>query len=204
MYISSKGIRRMIKILGFTGSLRRGSYNMAALRAARELLPEDAALEIADLSPIPFFNEDVEAEGMPGAVLDFRQKIADADALLISTPEYNFSIPPVLKNALDWASRGADTPLPGKPLAIMSASPGMLGGARVQYHLRQVLVGLDLKVLNKPEVFIARANRKFDEAGVLTDERTQKAITRLLAALVESVRELRLIKAQKAAPPAET
>jgi len=179
----------MVQILGFTGSLRKGSYNMAALRAARELLPEGAALEIADLSAIPFFNEDLEAEGVPEAVSDFKEKIAGADALLIATPEYNFSIPPVLKNALDWASRGDDTPLPGKPLAIMSASPGMLGGARVQYHLRQVCAGLDMQTLNKPEVFITRAHTKFDEAGKLIDERTRGAIARLLAALAESVRK---------------
>jgi len=162
---------------------------MAALRAAGKLLPEDAALEIADLSEIPFFNEDMEAEGTPQAVTLFKEKIAQADALLIATPEYNFSIPPVLKNALDWASRGDDTPVKGKPLAILSASPGMLGGARVQYHLRQVCTSLDMKTLNKPEVFITRANTKIDENGDLTDERTLSAIARLLAALVESARE---------------
>ena len=184
----------MIKILGFTGSLRRKSYNMAALRAAKGLLPEGAELEIADLSKLPFFNEDVEAEGTPGVVDDFKGKIANADALLIATPEYNFSIPPVLKNALDWASRGSDSPLKGKPLAIMSASPGMLGGARVQYHLRQVCVGLDLKTLNKPEVFISRANKKFNEDGEITDDYTQRAIAKLLAALVDSVKETRSIR----------
>lgn len=175
-----------IRILGFTGSLRRNSYNMAALRAAQTLVPENAELEIADLSQIPFFNEDVEAVGIPGVVADFKKKIAQADALLIATPEYNFSIPPVLKNALDWASRGDDSPFPGKPLAIMSASPGMLGGARVQYHLRQVCVQLDLKTLNKPEVFIPRADKKFNEEGELTDEFTKKAIARLLAALADA------------------
>ena len=178
----------MIRILGFTGSLRRGSYNMAALRAAGKLLPEGAALEIADLSEIPFFNEDLEAEGTPQPVTVFKTKIAQADALLIATPEYNFSIPPVLKNALDWASRGDETPVKGKPLAIMSASPGMLGGARVQYHLRQVLVGLDVRTLNNPEVFITRADKKFDEAGNLADEPTRAAVARLLTALVESAR----------------
>ncbi len=174
-----------IKIVGFTGSLRRNSYNKAALRAAQKLLPEDAVLDIIDLSDIPFFNEDVEAQGLPDAVAVFKKKLSEADAILISTPEYNFSIPPVLKNALDWASRGDVLPLYGKPLAIMSASPSMLGGARVQYHLRQVCVSLNLIPLNKPEVFIANASTKFDEEGNLTDERTKKAIAGLLEALVQ-------------------
>lgn len=178
-----------IKILGLSGSLRKQSYNTAALRAAKELLPSGAALEIADLSMIPFFNEDVEAEGMPAAVADFRQKIAAADALLLATPEYNYSIPPVLKNALDWASRGNDNPLNGKLAAIMSASPGMFGGARAQYHLRQVCVVLNLQLFNRPEVFIMKAHEKFDAEGKLTDEYTRNAIARLLQALVDQVKQ---------------
>lgn len=180
---------KAIKILGLTGSLRRGSYNMAALRAAKELLPEGAAMEIADLSGVPFLNEDEESRGVPAAVAAFKQSVKDADALLISTPEYNFSIPPVLKNALDWASRGDDAPVRGKPLAIMSASPGFLGGARVQYQLRQMCVALDMKTLNKPEVFIGGAHEKFDENGRLKDERTRQAISSLLSALADSVRK---------------
>lgn len=180
-----------VKILAFTGSLRRNSFNKSALRAASKLLPEGVSLEIVDLAPIPFFNEDLEAEGIPPIVVDFKNKIAAADALLISTPEYNYSIPPVLKNALDWASRGNDSPLNGKPLAIMSASPGMFGGARAQYHLRQVCVVLNLKVLNKPEVFIMSAHTKFDQDGNLTDDYTRKAITNLVKALVDEVKALR-------------
>jgi len=176
-----------ITILGFTGSLRQGSYNKAALRAAKELMPEGAVLNIVELGDIPFLNEDLEAEGIPQVVVDFKSKIADADALLIATPEYNYSIPPVLKNALDWASRGKDSPLSGKPAVIISASPGMLGGARVQYHLRQVCVSLNLLLINKPEVFIGNANTKFDEKGNLTDERTKNSISRVLEALVEIV-----------------
>lgn len=171
-----------VKILAFTGSLRRGSYNMAALKAAKELLPEGAEMEIADISSLPLLNEDKE-DPMPQAVAEFRNKIKNADAMLISTPEYNFSIPPALKNALDWASRGDDPPVKGKTAAIMSASTGMLGGARVQYHLRQVLTALDIRAINKPEVFISKAHTKFDERGALTDERTEKQIIKLLAAL---------------------
>lgn len=178
----------VIKIAGLAGSLREGSYNKAALIAARNLLPQNAVLEIIDLADLPFFNEDIEARGLPTSVVDFKEKLSEADAILISTPEYNFSIPPVLKNGLDWASRGDVLPLYGKPLGMMSASPSMLGGARVQYHLRQVCVALNLIPLNKPEVFIANANTKFDNAGNLTDEKTKKIIKDLLQALVTSVK----------------
>lgn len=174
-----------IKIVGFTGSLRRGSFNKAALRAAQEVLPEGASLEILDVADIPFFNEDVEKAGVPQAVKDFKAKIAEADAILISTPEYNYSIPPVLKNALDWGSRGGSNVWNGKPLAIMSASPGIFGGARAQYHLRQVCVVLNLLPLNRPEVFITQANTKFDAEGKLTDDFTRQVIARLLQALVD-------------------
>lgn len=182
-----------IKILGFTGSLRHNSYNKAALRAASELLPEGASLDIVDLSLIPFFNEDLEAEGIPQVVAGFKEKIASADAILIATPEYNYSIPPVLKNALDWASRGNEKPLNGKPLAIMSASIGMFGGARAQYHLRQVCVVLNLLPLNKPEVFIMNASTKFDQDGKLTDDYSRNAITQLLQALVDETQRLKKI-----------
>lgn len=178
---------KKVKIVGFTGSLRKNSFNKATLVAAKQLVPEDATLEIMDLADIPFFNEDVEAAGLPESVAEFKKKLADADALLIATPEYNFSIPPVLKNALDWASRGHELPLFGKPLAIMSASPSFLGGARVQYHLRQVCVSINLIPINKPEVFISSAHTKFDESGNLTDEFTKTAIADLLKALVQAV-----------------
>ncbi len=195
MFIVERSLNRgvlmttKIKIIGFTGSLRVKSYNLAALRAAAELLPEGSTLEIVDLSPIPFFNEDIEAEGVPQVIVDFKEKLATADAILISTPEYNFSIPPVLKNALDWASRGTDLPLSGKPLAIMSASPGMLGGARVQYHLRQVCVKLNLQTLNNPEVFITHANKKFDQEGKLMDDFTKASMTKLLQALIDKIQK---------------
>lgn len=180
-----------ITILGFTGSLRQNSYNKAALNTAKKLLPEGSSLELADLSLIPFFNEDLEIEGIPPVVAEFRKKIASADALLISTPEYNYSIPPVLKNALDWASRDKERPLNGKLLAIVSASPSMFGGARAQYHLRQVCVVLNLWVLNKPEVFITNADKKFDQEGNLTDDYTRKALSQLLQALVDKAREFK-------------
>ena len=128
-----------LKVLGFAGSLRAGSYNKALLRAAENFIPEDANLEIFDIDGIPPFNQDIEND-MPNKVKDFKSKIREADAILIATPEYNYSVPGVLKNAIDWASRPyGDNPFDGKPVAIMSASIGMLGGARAQYHLRQSL-----------------------------------------------------------------
>ncbi len=179
---------KKIKIVAFSGSLRKKSYNMSALRAAAKLIPAGVSFQILDLSEIPFFNEDLEGKTLPAPVADFLGKIKEADALLISTPEYNYSIPPVLKNALDWASRADTMPLSGKPLGIMSASPGMLGGARVQYHLRQVCVCLNLLALNRPEVFISAAHTKFDADLNLTDEKTKKAISGLLDALVGAAR----------------
>lgn len=179
---------KVIKIVGIAGSIRRKSYNKSAILAAQELLPENAVMDIVDLSDIPMFNEDIEAEGTPEAVADFNSKLAKADAVIIATPEYNFSIPPILKNALDWASRYKDLPLYGKPLAIMSATPGMLGGSRVQYHLRQVCVSLNLIPVSKPEVFISNAHMKFDDTGKLIDEETKKLIVQLLDALLEEVK----------------
>lgn len=176
-------MKEKLIIIGFTGSLRRNSYNKAALFAAKEMLPEGVELEILDISNLPFFNEDVEAQGVPQSVVEFKNKLSAADAVLISAPEYNYSIPPVLKNALDWASRGPDLPLYGKPLAIMSASLGMFGGARAQYHLRQVCVVLNLLPLNTPEVFIINASTKFDEDGKLTDEYYRASISELVQAL---------------------
>ncbi len=175
-----------VRVLGFAGSLRRDSYNRAALRAAQELLPPGMTLEIFDLAPIPLFNEDVERDGVPMAVKEFKERIAAADALLIATPEYNYSIPGVLKNAIDWASRPpGQSPLIGKPLAIMGASSGYFGSARAQYHLRQVCVILNMHPVNSPEVFISGAASKFDETGKLTDGMFRDGISKLLKALQE-------------------
>jgi len=184
-------MEKKINIVGFTGSLRRGSYNKAALYASKELLPEGVEFEILDISALPFFNEDVESQGNPQVVEEFKKKLSSADAFLISTPEYNYSIPPVLKNALDWASRGPVLPLYGKPLAIMSASLGMFGGARAQYHLRQVCVVLNLQPLNTPEVFIGQANTKFSEDGKLIDEYYRASITKLMQALANAARGIK-------------
>jgi chromate reductase len=180
-----------ISILGFAGSLRQGSYNRALLRAALELLPDNASLAIFELEGIPPFNQDREGSP-PEKVKEFKRRIKAADALLIATPEYNYSVPGVLKNAIDWASRPhGDNAFEGKPVAIMSASIGMLGGARAQYHLRQSFVTLDMHPLNKPEVMVTFAPQKFDSEGKLLDETARKLIAGLLDALAALARKMR-------------
>jgi chromate reductase len=180
-----------IIILGFAGSLRKGSYNKALLHVASELVPKDAKLEIFNLEGIPVFNQDLE-DRMPQKVKKFKAKIRAADALLIATPEYNYSVPGVLKNAIDWASRPYDdNSFEGKPVAVMSASPGMLGGARAQYHLRQVLVSLNMHAVNRPEVIVMSVEEKIDEKGNLIDEKTRKKIRQVLESLVLWTRRLK-------------
>ena len=173
-----------LKVLGFAGSLRTGSYNKALLRAAEDFIPEDVNLETFDIDGIPAFNQDIEND-MPNKVKDFKSKIREADAILIATPEYNYSVPGVLKNAIDWASRPyGDNPFDGKPVAIMSASIGMLGGARAQYHLRQMFVFLNMFPINGPEVIVTFAQDKFDAQGKLIDENTQKFLRQLIQNLI--------------------
>lgn len=179
---TERSMDERLNILGFAGSLRKGSYNRATLRIAVQLAPDNMEIEVFELDDIPLYNGDVEARGFPGPVQEFKDKISEADALLIVTPEYNYSIPGVLKNAIDWASRPPDeTPLEGKPVAIMGASTSGFGTVRSQLHLRQVCLALSMPVLTKPEVYIARAREKFDASGNLTDERTVKIIQKLLS-----------------------
>ena len=173
-----------MKIVGLSGSLRKGSYNSAALRAAQALAPEGTVIEIAEIGDLPLYNDDVRAAGYPAAVERLRRQIAQADAVLFVTPEYNYSVSGVLKNAIDWASRPPNQPFDGKPVAIMGASGGLFGTARAQYHLRQMLIFLNAFPVNKPEVMIGQAQTKFDEAGNLTDEATREFIRKLLVSLV--------------------
>jgi len=183
MMDQAQTLDQTLRILGIAGSLRKGSYNMAALRAAQERMPEGMKMEIFDLATIPLYNGDVELAGIPDSVQRFKAKIKQADGLLIATPEYNYSVSGVLKNAIDWASRPPkDTPLPRKPVAIMGASVGVFGTARAQYDLRKICVCLNAFVLNRPELFIAKAQEKFDATGQLTDEETGKRIRELLEA----------------------
>lgn len=171
-----------VRVLGISGSLRRGSFNSAALRAALELAPAGMTIETFDLAPIPLYNEDVRQQGFPPPVEELRRRIKQADGLLIVTPEYNYSIPGVLKNSIDWASRPPEQPFDGKPIAIMGASPGILGTARSQYHLRQCFVFLNAYLLNRPEVMITQAQTKFDADGKLTDQTTRDFVAALLVA----------------------
>lgn len=180
-----------VRVLGFSGSLRAGSFNTSALRAAKQLAPDGLTVDTFDLAPIPLYNEDVYAKGFPPPVTDFRDRIKAADALLICSPEYNYSTSGVLKNAIDWASRPPDQPFDGKPIALLSASPSFTGGARAQYHLRQIFVYLNPHILNRPEVMISTANTKFDEKGNLTDDRVREQIRGLLAALRDWTLRLR-------------
>jgi len=178
-------------ILGFAGSLRKGSYNKSLLRAAAEMVPPEVKLEIFDLEGIPPFNQDFEDQPAE-RVKEFKNKIRAADALLIATPEYNYSVPGVLKNAIDNASRPhGDNAFDGKPVAIMGASIGMLGTARAQYHLRQSCVWLNLYPLNKPEVMVPLAQEKIDPNGRVIDEKTREKIKELLESLVAWTRKLR-------------
>lgn len=176
---------RLIRVLGVSGSLRKASYNTALLRAAAGLLPEGMTLEVFDIAPIPLYNQDVEDAGLPESVKRFRERIAAADALLIATPEYNYMVPGVLKNALDWASRPPDVPLLRKPVAIMGASNGGFGTVRAQLHLRQFFVTMNMRPIQKPEVLVSRAQDKIDASGRLTDEKTSVSIRALLEALAE-------------------
>ncbi|HEY0837738.1 MAG TPA: NADPH-dependent FMN reductase [Azospirillum sp.] len=178
-----------LRVLAFAGSLRKGSFNRALLRLAGEVAPKDMDLLSFDIAGIPLYDGDVEAAGLPEPVQAFRDQIRSADALLIVTPEYNYSIPGVLKNAIDWASRPPAQPFAGKPVAFMGAGGG-LGTARSQYHLRQVCVSLDMHPLNKPEVLV-RIAEAFEKDGTLKDEAVRAKVTDLLDALLAWTRRVR-------------
>jgi chromate reductase, NAD(P)H dehydrogenase (quinone) len=172
-----------MNVIGISGSLRKGSFNTAALRAAQGLAPEGMTIEVAEIGDLPLYNDDVRAAGFPPPAERLRAQIAAADAVLLVTPEYNYSISGVLKNAIDWASRPPSQPFEAKPVAIMGASPGLFGSARAQYHLRQMLIFLNAMPVNRPEVMIGQAQNKFDADGNLTDEPTREFIRKLLVSL---------------------
>src|SRR4026209_253202 len=179
-----------IRILGLAGSLRRESYNRAALRAATQLVPQQASLEVFELDGIPGFNQD-EEKNPPAKVVELKRRVRDAHATLIVTPEYNYSVPGELKNAIDWASRPyGDSAWAGKPVAIMGASIGAIGTARAQYHLRQTFVFLNIHAINQPEVMLGNAHQHFDESGKLTDETAKKLTRQLLEELVNWTKRL--------------
>jgi len=173
------------RIIGISGSGRRGSYNTALLRAAKEMLPQNVDLEIYDVSGFPLFNQDMVAD-MPPAIRVFKDRIRQVDAILFATPEHNYSISAQLKNALEWGNRPeTDNSWDGKPAAIISASTSPRGGARAQMHLRQILVDLNVYPINKPQLIVARAQEKFDANSNLSDDMSRKLLRDLLTALVE-------------------
>ncbi len=192
-------MKKPFQILGIAGSLRRQSYNRAVLRAAQRLVPADVTLDIFELDGIPPFNEDDEHQ-LPAKVIELKKRVRGADAVLIVTPEYNYSIPGVLKNAIDWGSRPyGDNVWTEKPVAIMGASIGRFGTARAQYHLRQVLLSLNMRPINRPEGMIGNAAAHFDADGNLTDETTRGLIRQLLDNLVHWARGLREFDHERAA-----
>lgn len=176
---------RDIRILGIVGSLRKDSYNRFALQAAQELVSDGAVLDLIELHQIPVFDQDSEL-APPASVIEFKRRILAADAILFATPEYNYSLPGGLKNAIDWASRPyGESVWLGKPAAVMGASTGNLGTARAQYHLRQILVAQDMPMVSQPEVMIGNAAQRFDRDGKLTDQATRQLIGKLMAALLQ-------------------
>ena len=181
---------KTIRILGIAGSLRRESYNRSALRAATQLAPEGSTIDIFELDGIPGFNQDDE-NNPPERIVELKRRIQEADAILLVTPEYNYSVPGVLKNAIDWASRPyGQSAWSGKPVAIMGASVGTTGTARAQYHLRQMFVFLNMLPFNQPEVMIGNAHQRFDKDGNLTDNTSKELIRQLLQNLVDWTRRL--------------
>ena len=195
--------RRQVRVLGICGSVRAGSYNRALLAAARELAPEGMEISIHGLDRLPFFHPDGRPGDVPGPVRDFLRAIAAADALLVATPEYNYGVPAVLTNALDWASQppGASV-LRGKPAAIMGASTGMGGTARAQSQLRQAFVYTEVHALLQPELYVARAQDKFGADGRLLDAGTRERLSSLLRGLAEWTACLRGPRAAEAAEEA--
>lgn len=184
-------MRERVRILGISGSLRQASFNSALVRAARDLAPDGVEIDIFDLSDIPLYNGDVESEGVPQSVLDLAAAVEDADALLIATPEYNHSVPAILKNAIDWISRpSVGNPLRHKPVALMGASGGQFGTARAQSHLRQIFASaVEAYVMIKPDLYVNHAASKIDAGGDITDDDTRQRLAAHIEALVAWTRQ---------------
>jgi len=179
-----------LAILGISGSGRKRSFNTALLEAAKQLLPQNATLEVVDVSRLPLYNQDLEHE-MPVDVKELKKKIRGADAILLATPEHNYSITAVLKNAIEWGNRPPrDASWSGKPAAIISASTSLRGGVRAQLHLRQIMIDLNMYPINRPLLLVANAKDKFNENLQLTDEETLQTLRDVLSSLVEWTHKL--------------
>ncbi|MCU0371795.1 MAG: NAD(P)H-dependent oxidoreductase [Ignavibacteria bacterium] len=172
----------MIKIIAVSGSLREKSTNTGLISAAQTLKPGDMDIEYFALKGIPIYDEDIRQKGIPEKVSELTEKIRNADGVLLAVPEYNYSFTAALKNVIDWISRMPGQPLAGKPLAMMGASTGIFGTVRAQMHLRQPLVSLNARVMNKPEVYAGNSGEKFDADGNLTDDKTGEHLTKMLEA----------------------
>jgi len=178
------------QLVGISGSLRKGSFNTMLLKAASQVLPFNVSMEIISIEDIPLYNADLDlpsAKQRPQPVEHFRKMLTDADGILISSPEYNYSIPGGLKNAIDWASRGEDSPLLRKPVAVIGATTGLWGTTRMQLAFHNVFLFLDMKPVYKPEVLVAQAEKKFDKNGNLIDEVAKKILKQKLEALKEMI-----------------
>ena len=184
-----------IKLVAFCGSLRKASVNRLALHAFAERLPKDVTIETIEID-WPLYSADIQAQGFPAAVQAAQQKVAAADGVVFASPEYNYSVSGVLKNAIDWLSRFTPQPFAGKPMAVFGASGGPLGTARSQYHLRQMMIFLDGRFVNKPEVMIGGAAAKFVD-GKFTDEAGAKLLADLGASLVLAVRQAKAVATVK-------
>lgn len=186
--MDEKKSQKKIKILGIAGSLRKDSYNRALLRAAIELAPDEMEIKIFDneiFSAIPLYNEDIRIQAVPQPVRILKQEIQQADGLIFAIPEYNFSVSGVLKNAIDWVSRPTnESPLNGKPVAIMGASIGISGTIRAQMHFRQISTTTNMLLVNRPQVYVAKAADKFDSDGCLVDEDARHFINLLMKELL--------------------
>ena len=179
-----------LRFVTLLGSLRKNSYHAAIAKTLPSLAPEGVTIApLGSVGELPHYDADLQAQGFPPAVLTMAAEIRAASAVIIVTPEYNYSVPGALKNALDWLSRLTPPPMAGKAVAIQTGSPGMIGGARAQYHLRQIMVFLDAQVLNKPEIMIGGMSTRIDpEAGEISDEATASLISQQLLALASMVR----------------
>ena len=180
-----------VKIVAMSGSSRKGSFNTALLEAAKEFLPEGATLEVLDITKFPIYTKDLEPT-IPEEVKEFKRKLRESDAVLFASPEFNYSVSALLKNAIEWGNRPEDdNSWEGKPAAMMSASSGPRGGARGQLHLRHILVDLNMHAVNQPQVYVGKASQAFDEGLKLKDEVARRQLQRLMVSLVEWARRLR-------------
>jgi chromate reductase, NAD(P)H dehydrogenase (quinone) len=181
---------RTFNVISICGSLRKGSYNRMVMTALPALSPDSMKItEAPAFSEFPLYNADVQnSTGFPAPVQKLADAIRAADGVIFNTPEYNFGIPGGLKNAIDWVSRVQNQPFAGKPIALQSASPGPLGGGRVQYDMRRAMVFLDALTLNKPEIFIGNCAQRIDDrTGKITDETTIGFIKQQLAAFAKFI-----------------